>query len=43
MVNEGSRKRGTLIIEDDRIEEILEGDAQPVIPVDEDIDGTGCY
>ena len=43
MVNEGSRKRGTLIIEDDRIEEILEGDAQPVIPVDEVIDGTGCY
>lgn len=43
MVNEGSRKSGTLIIEDDRIEEILEGDAQPVIPVDEVIDGTGCY
>lgn len=43
MVNEGSRKRGTLIIEDDRMEEILEGDAQPVIPVDEVIDGTGCY
>ena len=43
MVNEGCRKRGTLIIEDDRIEEILEGDAQPVIPVDEVIDGTGCY
>lgn len=44
IVNEGRRFIGTLIIDDDRIDEIIEGaDSEPVIPVDETIDGTGCY
>lgn len=44
IVNEGRRFIGTLIIEDDRIGEIIEGyDAEASIPVDEIIDGTGCY
>ena len=44
MVNEGRRRVGTLVVDDDRIEEIIEGwDAEPVTPVDEVIDGTGCY
>lgn len=44
IVNEGRRFIGTLVIDDDRIDEIIEGaDSEPVIPVDETIDGTGCY
>lgn len=44
IVNEGRRFIGTLVINDDRIDEIIEGaDSEPVIPVDETIDGTGCY
>ena len=43
LVNEGRRFIGTLVIDDDRIEEILEGDNDPAVPVDEVIDGTGCY
>lgn len=44
LVNEGRRFVGTLVIDDDRIDEILEGaDAETSIPVDETIDGTGCY
>lgn len=44
LVNEERAFLGTLIIEDDRIEEIIEGaDAVPGIPVDEIIDATGCY
>ncbi len=44
IVNEGRRFVGTLIIEDDRIGEIIEGyDAEASIPVDEIIDGTGCF
>ena len=43
LVNEGHRFVGTLVIDDDRIEEILEGDNDPAVPVDEVIDGTGCY
>lgn len=44
IVNEGRQFIGTLVIDDDRIDEIIEGnDAEPVIPVDETIDGTGCY
>ena len=43
LVNEGRRFVGTLVIDDDRIEEILEGDNDPAVPVDEVIDGTGCY
>lgn len=44
IVNEGRQFIGTLVIDDDRIDEIIEGnDAEPDIPVDETIDGTGCY
>ncbi|MDD6123259.1 MAG: dihydroorotase [Bacteroidales bacterium] len=43
LVNEGRRFTGALVIDDDRIEEIIEGDAAPLTPVDEVIDGTGCY
>ena len=44
LVNEGRRHLGSLVIDDDRIDEILEGlDAESSIPVDEVIDGTGCY
>lgn len=44
IVNEGRRFIGTLVIDNDRIDEIIEGaDSEPVIPVDETIDGTGCY
>lgn len=44
IVNEGRRFIGTLVVDDDRIDEIIEGaDSEPVIPVDETIDGTGCY
>ena len=44
IVNEGRRFIGTLVIDDDRIDEIIEGaDSEPVIPVDETIDGMGCY
>ena len=44
MVNEGRRIKGCLLIDDDRIDQIIEGDAGPdMIPVDETIDGTGCY
>ncbi len=43
IVNEGRRFAGTLVIDDDRIDEILEGGAEPSIPVDETIDASGCY
>ncbi len=44
IVNENRQFVGTLIIDDDRIDEIIEGaDVEPGIPVDETIDGTGCY
>lgn len=44
MVNEGRSFVGTLVIDDERIDEILEGEGvDPAIPVDEVIDGTGCY
>lgn len=44
MVNEGRSFVGTLVIDDERIDEILEGEGvDPSIPVDETIDGTGCF
>ncbi len=44
MVNEGRTFIGTLVIDDNRIEEIIEGsDKEATIPVDEAIDGSGCY
>lgn len=44
IVNEGRRFIGTIVIDDDRIDEIIEGsEVSPTIPVDETIDGTGCF
>lgn len=44
MVNEGRRFVGTLVIDDNRIEEIIEGaGCDSTTPIDETIDGTGCY
>lgn len=44
LVNEGRRFVGTLVIDDNRIDEIIEGhDMESSIPVDETIDGSGCY
>lgn len=44
LVNEGRSFVGSLIIEDDRIEEIIEGrDAVSSIPTDQIIDADGCY
>lgn len=44
LVNEGRSFVGTLVIDDNRIEEIIEGkDQESSIPVDETIDGSGCY
>ena len=43
IVNEGTRKQGSLVIEDGRIAEILT-DGKPLsAPCDETIDATGCY
>lgn len=44
LVNEGEQFVGTLVIEDERIEEIIRGtDVDSSTPVDETIDGNGCY
>lgn len=44
IVNEGRSFVGTLVIDDDRIDEIIEGtDTEPAIPVDETVDGSGCF
>ena len=43
IVNEGSIKHASLVIEDDIIKEICEEDMLPVVSVDEVTDATGCY
>lgn len=44
IVNEGRTFVGSLVIDDDRIEEIIEGqDVQPQLPPDSIIDAEGCY
>lgn len=43
IVNEGRTFVGSLVIEDDIIAEVLEGDALPSAPGDETVDATGCY
>ena len=43
IVNEGSIKHASLVIEDDIIKEICEEDMLPVVSVDEVTDSTGCY
>lgn len=44
IVNEGRAFIGSIIIDDDRIDEVLEGvDCRPVLPADEIFDAEGCY
>lgn len=44
LVNEGRIFKGSVLIEDDHIEEITEGDeALPHIPADTVVDASGCY
>lgn len=44
IVNEDRSFIGSLVIDDDRIDEVIEGqDAESSIPVDETINGEGCY
>ncbi len=44
LVNEGRQFMGSLVIDNDRIDEILEGrDAEPLLPADEVVDAEGCY
>ena len=43
LVNEGKSFKGSLVIEDEHIEEIITGDASPGMTADETVDATGCY
>ena len=43
IVNEGQQVAGSVVIEGEKIAEILVGDEAPVVPCDEIIDATGCY
>ena len=43
IINEGKNVLGSLVIEDDKIAEILVGDPKTIVPCDEIIDATGCY
>lgn len=43
VVNEGTERLASVVIEDDIIKEICEDGKQPVAPVDETTDATGCY
>ena len=43
IVNEGRKVLGSVVIEDEKIAEILAGDEKTTEPCDEIIDATGCY
>lgn len=44
IVNEGRAFIGSIVIDDDRIDEVLEGrDCRPELPADEIFDADGCY
>ena len=43
IVNEGRTVTGSVVIEGEKIAEILAGDEKPAMPCDEIIDATGCY
>lgn len=43
LVNEGEKVTGSIVIEGEKIVEILTGNEQPEAPCDEVIDATGCY
>ncbi len=42
IVNEGRRFSGSVVIEGEKIREVLGGDARPSLPCDEEIDAKGC-
>ena len=43
IVNEGSKFNGSVVIEGEKIAEVLTGDTLPAKPVDEELDASGCY
>ena len=43
LVNERKSFKGSLVIEDEHIEEITTGDATPAMTADDKVDSTGCY
>ena len=43
LINEGRQFAGSVVIEGDKISEVIEGDARPEHPCDAEIDAQGCY
>lgn len=43
IVNEGRKFVGSVVIENEKIAEILENGQTPASPCDKEIDATGCY
>ena len=43
IVNEGRRFAGSVVIEGEKIQEIIEGDGAPAAVCDEQIDAQGCF
>lgn len=43
LVNEGKTANGSLIIEDDRIADVLVGNIAPCGTIDKEVDATGCF
>lgn len=43
LVNEGKQFAGSVVIEDEKIAEVLTGDVRPMKPCDEEINAQGCY
>ena len=43
IVNEGRRFAGSVVIEGEKIQEIIEGDGKPTADCDEQIDAEGCF
>ena len=43
IVNEGKQFAGSVVVENEVIREVLEGDARPSLPCDEEIDAKGCF
>ena len=43
IVNEGRRFAGSVVIEGEKIQEVIEGDGAPAVVCDEQIDAQGCF
>ena len=43
IVNEGRRFAGSVVIEGEKIQEIIEGEGKPATECDEQIDAQGCF